>query len=59
MWTVVYMAHNKEDVQKIKRLLDGEGFLVKIKQIGKEDKVYEVLVPSGEVEEAHEVLVNI
>ncbi|WP_129596578.1 hypothetical protein [Anaerophilus nitritogenes] len=59
MWTVVYMAHNKEDVQKIKKILDAEGFLVKIKQIGKEDKVYEVLVPSGEVEEAHEVLINI
>lgn len=60
MWTVVYMAHNKADVAKIKNILDAEGFLVKIKPIGKEDdRVYEVLVPNAEVEEAHEVLVNL
>ncbi|WZL72101.1 hypothetical protein QBE52_13450 [Clostridiaceae bacterium 35-E11] len=60
MWTVVYMAHNKADARKIKNALDSEGFLVKIKPIGKEDdRVYEVLVPNAEVEEAHEVLVNL
>jgi len=60
MWTVVYMAHNEADSQKIKRILDTEGFLVKIKPVGKEDdRVYEVLVPNGEVEEAHEVLIDL
>lgn len=60
MWTVVYMAHNGTDAQKVKHILDSEGFLVKIRPIGKEeDRVYEVLVPNGEVEEAHEVLVNL
>lgn len=60
MWTVVYMAHNKEDAEKIKRDLSEEGFLVKIRPIGKEDnRVYEVLVPNGEVEEVHEVLIDL
>ncbi|TCO68772.1 hypothetical protein [Marinisporobacter balticus] len=60
MWTVVYMAHNKVDANKIKEILIQESFLVKLKGIGKEeDGVYEVLVPSGEAEEAHEVLVNL
>lgn len=57
MWTVVYMAHNEADAQNVKSILSDEGFLVKIKPIGKdEDRVYEVLVPNGEAEEAHEVL---
>lgn len=60
MWTVVHMAHNKEDAQRIRCVLSEEGFLVKIRSIGKEeDRVYEVLVPNAEVEEAHEVLVNL
>jgi hypothetical protein len=60
MWTVVYMAHNEADAHKAKRVLLEEGFLVKVRPIGKEDdKVYEVLVPNGEAEEAHEVLLNI
>ncbi|MEW9123540.1 MAG: hypothetical protein AB2421_12605 [Thermotaleaceae bacterium] len=60
MWTVVYMAHNQADGQKIKELLAKEGFLVKIRGIGKEeDRVYEVLVPNSEVEEAHDVLVDL
>ncbi|KXG74932.1 hypothetical protein [Thermotalea metallivorans] len=60
MWTVVYMAHNKEDAEKIKKTLSKEGFLVKIRPIGKEDnRVYEVLVPNGEVEEVHEALIDL
>jgi len=60
MWTVVYMAHNEADARKVKQILNKEGFLVKIRPIGKEDdRVYEVLVPNGEVEEAHEVLVDL
>ncbi|MFZ5966443.1 MAG: hypothetical protein ACOYVK_04630 [Bacillota bacterium] len=60
MWTVVYMAHNQADGNKIRDILAAEGFLVKIRPIGKEeDRVYEVLVPNGEVEEAHEVLIDL
>ncbi|QXM06466.1 hypothetical protein [Crassaminicella indica] len=60
MWTVVYMAHNQADAHSIQNLLVNEGFLVKLKPIGKkEDGVFEILVPNGEAKEAHEVLVNI
>jgi hypothetical protein len=53
------MAHNKVDASRIQSLLMNEGFLVKLRPIGREDEgVFEVLVPNGEVEEAHEVLVN-
>ncbi|WP_168198231.1 hypothetical protein [Crassaminicella thermophila] len=56
MWTVVYMAHNQTDADKIKLRLVQEGFLVKLKR---QDSVYEILVPNGEVEEAHEILLNL
>jgi hypothetical protein len=60
MWTVVYMAHSQEDADKIRTILCEEGFLVKIRPIGKEEnRVYEVLVPNGEVEEVHEVLIDL
>ncbi|QZY56032.1 hypothetical protein [Crassaminicella profunda] len=60
MWTVVYMAHNKADADRIQCHLMNEGFLVKLKPIGREEEgVFEVLVPNGEAEEAHEVLVNL
>lgn len=60
MWIVVHMAYNKADAYKIKDTLTQEGFLVKLKVIGKEeDGGYEILVPKGEAQEAHEVLVNV
>lgn len=59
MWTIVYMAHSKADFDKVKKLLTNEGFLVKTKAIGKDNKVYEIMVLHSEVEEAHEVIVNI
>ncbi len=57
MWAVIYMGHNKLDADKIQKALEQEGLLVKIRKIGREDnKVYELLVPKEEVEDAHEVL---
>jgi type III secretory pathway lipoprotein EscJ len=53
------MVHNKVDANRIQSLLMNEGFLVKLRSIGRDEEgVFEVLVPNGEVEEAHEVLVN-
>ncbi|PAB58147.1 hypothetical protein [Anaeromicrobium sediminis] len=59
MWMTIYMAHNKSDSDRIQKLLNNEGFLVKIRSIGKDNKVYEVMVPNAEVEEAHQVIVNL
>ena len=61
MWTVVYVAQNKEELDKIYKALDGEGILIKTRKIGKPDDkaIYEVLVPQSEVEDASMVLTSI
>ncbi len=60
MWTVVYLAKGKKLAEKLNALITQEGVLVKIQPVSKkaeEDEVYfEVLVPEGEVEEAHNIL---
>lgn len=57
MWAVIYMGHSEVDADKIQTILEHEGLLVKIRKIGREDnKVFEILVPKEEVEDAHEVL---
>lgn len=57
MWTVIYMGNNIEDTKSTKEHLTKEGFFVKVRQVGKnENAVYELLVLTEEVEDAHEVL---
>lgn len=62
MWTVVYMAQDKEMATKIQQALEQQGVLVKVKPIGKEsaegDNCYEILVPAAEVEEAHNIIID-
>lgn len=62
MWTVVYMAQNKEIVTKLQDFLEKEGLLVKIRPMSKnsnnKDNYYEVLVPESEVEEAHSIIID-
>jgi hypothetical protein len=60
MWTVIYVAYNKNDAKKIRNILQDEGFLVRINILGmQDDPLYEIMVPNGEIEEAHEVLINL
>ncbi|RDV82098.1 glutamate decarboxylase [Ammonifex thiophilus] len=59
MWTVVYLAPNKREAERIKKLLAEDGaLLVKLRPVGAEGncQAYEVLVPEAEVEEALELL---
>lgn len=60
MWTVVYLAGDKEIAEEIKKFLQSEGFLVMLRATGapqlSEEAVVEVLVPESEAEEAQEVL---
>ena len=62
MWTVVYLAKNKKEAEKMNAIITGEGVLVKIRPVSKnaneEEGYYEVLVPEVEVEEAHSILVE-
>lgn len=63
MWTVVYLAKNKKEAEKMSGLITQEGVLVKIQPVGKsaneEEGYYEVLVPEAEVEEAHSILIEL
>lgn len=60
MWTVVYIAPHMKEAERIKILLSGEGFLVKLKSVGlsqnNECGPVEILVPESEAEEAMETM---
>ena len=60
MWTVVYIAQNQKEADKLERRLTTEGFLVKLRTIGLQQgsvaASVEVLVPESEVDEAMEVI---
>ena len=59
MWTVIHVAHQEEEAQKIQEKLNNEGFLVKLRKIGKlDDAMFELLVPESEADEAHSVINN-
>lgn len=62
MWTVVYVAQSKTELDKIQGALTEQGILVKVRQIGKSkngQELYEILVPQAEVEDASMVLTSI
>ena len=60
MWTVVYIAPNKKEAEKLQKLLTTEGFLVKLRVIGLPQAnnacSIEILVPESEVDEAMEII---
>jgi predicted amino acid-binding ACT domain protein len=60
MWTVVYIAPNKREADRLKMLLAAEGFLVKLRIIGltqaSDSCSVEILVPESEVDEAMEII---
>ena len=62
MWTVVYLAKSKKEADRMSNRLTQEGFLVKTQPVSKnaneDDGYFEILVPEGEVEEAHGILVE-
>lgn len=62
MWTVVYIAQSKLELDKIGDALKEQGLLVKIRQIGKSKNgqaLYEILVPKSEVNDASIILTSI
>ncbi|OPX86601.1 MAG: hypothetical protein A4E53_03035 [Pelotomaculum sp. PtaB.Bin104] len=60
MWTVVYIAHNKKEADRLQQHLTEEGFLVKLRAIGPPKSIdscsIEILVPESEVDEALEII---
>jgi nitrate reductase beta subunit len=59
MWTVIYIAPTAKIAERIKKRLTEEGFLVQTRPINMSKQQYEILVPSGELEEIQEVLSSI
>ncbi len=60
MWTVVYIAPNRDAAETLKRALGREGILATIRPVGLqmvgEASNYEVLVSETEAEEAQEMV---
>lgn len=55
MWTVIYIAPTAKMAENINKRLTEEGFLIKIRPVNLSKQQYEILVPSGELEEVQEV----
>ncbi|TYP56712.1 putative signal transducing protein [Thermosediminibacter litoriperuensis] len=61
MWTVVYMATDRENAEKVVNALQSEGVLVKMKEVMKSKKrgcYIEILVPESEAEEAQKIILE-
>jgi hypothetical protein len=61
VWTVVYIAPSKGASERVRQVLEQEGLLVNVRVLEADEDgrgSFEILVPEGEAEEAHEVLAN-
>ncbi|MDS1030734.1 glutamate decarboxylase [Bacillota bacterium LX-D] len=60
MWTVVYIASNRQIAEKLKDTLTNEGLLATVKAVGSpqvgDAGAFEILVPESEAEEANEII---
>lgn len=61
MWTVIYMATDKDTAQKVVKAIQDEGFLVKTREVMKSKKhgsCIEISVPESEAQEAQNVILE-
>ncbi len=61
MWTVVYMAQNRERATNLQSALEQAGILVRVQAAGKSESsndYLEVSVPETDVEEAHNIIIE-
>ena len=60
MWTVVYMAADKELINSVCAMLKQNEIILKLRAVKKADEnngtCYEILVPDAEVEKAQELI---
>ncbi len=60
MWKVIYIASSRTAAEGLKKLLEREGLLVKLRPLGishgGDGNTIEVLVPASEAREAYEIL---
>lgn len=55
MWTVIYIAPNAEQAERVRAKLAAEGFLVKVRPAESMGEQYEILVPESEIAEVESV----
>lgn len=62
MWTVIYMAQEKESVLEVQNLLADSSLAVRIRPVGDGEGddagYYEILVPETETQLAHGILIK-
>lgn len=54
MWQVVYIASSQEEAENISKLMEKEGFMIKLISAGADN--YQIQVPALEAEEAYSCL---
>lgn len=61
MWTAVYMVEGYEAAEKLRNLLNSEGFLVKTELFTKDGDniIYKILAPEFEADEIHRVILEL
>ena len=56
MWTVIYMAKDEENVDRLLKKLKDNNIMTRVKKV---DDFFEVQVPSEEMSEAHSIIIDI
>ncbi|MFS0727301.1 glutamate decarboxylase [Paenibacillus sp. 1P07SE] len=59
MWTVIYIAPTAKIAENITKRLTEEGFMIQARPVSLSKQQFEILVPSGELEEVQEALNSI
>ena len=55
MWTVIYMAKDEENINLILKKLKDNNIMARVKKV---DDFFEVQVPSEEMTEAHNIIID-
>lgn len=60
MWTVVYMAQDRENAEQICKVIENNNIITRIHTLKKSDEnyCYEILVPASEVCLAHGLILE-
>lgn len=61
LWTVIYMASDRETADRIEKAIKDEGILVKTREIMKSKRrccCIEIIVPESEAEEAQNIILE-
>lgn len=58
MWIVVYVSANKENAEKLVKVLDGNEIISKLRRTDREQSCFEVLVPQRELAQAQDLIIE-